>query len=225
MSLVLEHIARLRLIPIVVIDEVEQAGALGDALVAGGLPIVEVTFRTGAAEGALRSLAKRSDLIVGAGTILTTELVDRATDAGAGFLLSPGTNPRVVEHALRKGITMIPGVATPSEIELALSLGASALKFFPAESLGGAAAIEALAGPYPAVQFVPTGGITAERLPHYLRLLAVLACGGSWLAPRALVSAGRFDEIRDVVARAATLVREYAVVGGDSRTFDVPSSK
>jgi 2-dehydro-3-deoxyphosphogluconate aldolase/(4S)-4-hydroxy-2-oxoglutarate aldolase len=206
MNQVLKRIAELKLIPMVVLDHAEHAAPFGDALVVGGLPVAEVTFRTPAAEEAIRTLAKRGDLLVGAGTVLSTELADRAIDAGAQFIVAPGTNPKVVRHVLDRGATMIPGVVTPTDIELAMSLGANALKFFPAESMGGVATLKALAGPYPDVRFIPTGGITPELLPNYLKLPSVLACGGSWLAPRDLLAAGRFDAIKVLVEQAVKLL-------------------
>src|SRR5262249_22852940 len=154
-----------------------------------------VTFRTPAAEQSILALAERGDMLVGAGTVLTTEQADRAIDAGAQFLVAPGTNPKVVEHVLKRGFPMVPGIATPSETELAISLGMEVLKFFPAETMGGIAALKAFAGPFPDTRFMPTGGITPEMLPHYLKLSSVVACGGSWLAPRDLLKAGRFDSI------------------------------
>jgi 2-dehydro-3-deoxyphosphogluconate aldolase/(4S)-4-hydroxy-2-oxoglutarate aldolase len=144
--------------------------------------------------------------LVGAGTILTTEQADRAIDAGARFLVAPGTNPKVVEHVLKRGVPMVPGVATPSEIELATSLGVPVLKFFPAETMGGMIALQAFAGPYPDARFLPTGGITPEMLPNYLRLRSVVACGGSWMAPRDLLAAGRFDAIAALIERAKKLL-------------------
>jgi 2-dehydro-3-deoxyphosphogluconate aldolase/(4S)-4-hydroxy-2-oxoglutarate aldolase len=206
MTSVLARIEKFRLLPIVVLDKAEHAAAFGDTLVAGGLPIVEFTLRTPAAEPAIRTLAKRGDLLVGAGTILTIEQADRAIDAGAQFLVAPGTNPKVVEHVLKRGLPMVPGVATPSEIELAVSLGAEVLKFFPAETMGGVAALKALAGPFPDVRFLPTGGITPELLPSYLRLRSVVACGGSWIAPRDLLAAGRFDAIAALIEQAKKLL-------------------
>jgi len=190
----------------VVMDKVEHAAPFGDALVQGGLPIAEITFRTPAAEGAIRALAKRGDVLVGAGTILSTEQADRAIDAGAKFLVAPGTNPTVVEHTLKRGLPIVPGVVTPSEIELALSLGVSVLKFFPAETMGGVATLKALAGPYPDVRFIPTGGITPEMIPSYLQLRSVIACGGSWMAPRDLLAAGRFDAIKCLIEDAVALL-------------------
>jgi 2-dehydro-3-deoxyphosphogluconate aldolase/(4S)-4-hydroxy-2-oxoglutarate aldolase len=205
MTTIIDQIAKLKLIPMVVMDKADDAEPFGDALVKGGLPIAEVTFRTPAAESSIRALAERGDVLVGAGTVLTTEQADRAIDAGAQFIVAPGTNPKVVEHVLKRGLPMVPGVVTPSEIELAMSLGVPLLKFFPAETMGGVATLKALAGPYPEVRFVPTGGITPELAPGYLRLKNVVACGGSWMAPRELMRAGRFDAITCLVEQAAKL--------------------
>jgi 2-dehydro-3-deoxyphosphogluconate aldolase/(4S)-4-hydroxy-2-oxoglutarate aldolase len=209
---ILERIAELKLIPMVVIDHAEHAGPFGDALVGGGLPVAEITFRTAAAETAIRELARRGDLLVGAGTVLSKELADRAIDAGAQFIVAPGTNPEVVEHVLKRGSTMIPGVVSPTEIEFALSLGVSTLKFFPAETMGGVAMLKALAGPYPDVRFIPTGGITPELLPNYLKLASVAACGGSWLAPRDLLAAGTFDAIKRLVEQAVKIIAGPPIV-------------
>jgi 2-dehydro-3-deoxyphosphogluconate aldolase/(4S)-4-hydroxy-2-oxoglutarate aldolase len=206
MNSVLERITELRLVPMVVIDRAEHVVGFGDALVAGGLPIAEITFRTPAAEAAIRALAARGDVLVGAGTVLSREQADRALDAGAQFLVAPGTNPTVVEHVLKRGATMFPGVVTPSEIELAMSLGVGTMKFFPAETMGGVATLAALAGPYPDVRFIPTGGITPELLPSYLRLHSVVACGGSWLAPRHLLAEGKFEAIQRLVEQAAKIL-------------------
>jgi 2-dehydro-3-deoxyphosphogluconate aldolase/(4S)-4-hydroxy-2-oxoglutarate aldolase len=212
MNAILERISKLKLIPMVVMDHAEHAGPFGDALVSGGLPVAEITFRTAAAEPAIRELAKRGDLLVGAGTVLSKELADRAIDAGAQFVVAPGTNPDVVEHVLKRGGTMIPGVISPTEIEFALSLGVSTLKFFPAETMGGVVMLKALAGPYPDVRFIPTGGITPELLPSYLKLASVTACGGSWLAPRDLLAAGKFDAIKRLVEQAVKIIAGPPVV-------------
>jgi 2-dehydro-3-deoxyphosphogluconate aldolase/(4S)-4-hydroxy-2-oxoglutarate aldolase len=206
MAQLINRLAQLKLIPMVVMDKAEHSAAFGDALVRGGLPVAEITFRTPAAEAAIRALARRGDLLVGAGTILSTEQANRAIGAGAQFLVAPGTNPKVVEHVLKRGVAMVPGVVTPSEIELAMSLGLSTLKYFPAETMGGVATLKALAGPYPDVRFVPTGGITPELLPNYLRLSNVVACGGSWLAPRDLLAAGKFDAIACLIEQAAKIL-------------------
>lgn len=213
MSDILTRLGASRLIPMVVIDDVEHAHAFGETLVAGGLPVAEVTFRTPSAEEAIRRLAKNRELLVGAGTVLTVEQADRAIDAGAQFLVAPGTNPKVVEHVVMRGLPVIPGVVTPSEIELATSLGATALKFFPAENMGGVATLKAFAGPYPDARFIPTGGITPELLPSYLRLPHVIACGGSWLAPREFLAAGRFDAIATLLENAQRLLAGPPEVG------------
>ncbi len=206
MNSVFKQIQALRILPIVVIDSAQHAAPLGEALVAGGLPVVEITFRTAAAEGAIKAIAKRADLLVGAGTILTTDQADRAIDAGAQFLVAPGTNPKVIDHVRKRGVPMVPGVATPSEIELAMSLGVDVLKFFPAETMGGVMSLKAFAGPFPDTHFLPTGGITPELLPEYLNLPSVVACGGSWMAPRDLLKAGRFDAIAALVEQAMKLL-------------------
>lgn len=206
MNDVLKQIAQMRLVPMVVFDKAEYATPLADALVAGGLPVAEITFRTDAAEESIHLLALRDDLLVGAGTVLSVEQADRAIDAGAQFIVSPGTNPKVVEHCLHRGITVAPGVATPTEIELAMSLGVSTLKFFPAETMGGVKALKALSAPYRDVRFIPTGGISQENLLRYLEVPCVLACGGSWLAPRNLMADGRFDAIRHLVKQSVELL-------------------
>jgi 2-dehydro-3-deoxyphosphogluconate aldolase/(4S)-4-hydroxy-2-oxoglutarate aldolase len=208
MADVLKKLAALKIIPMVVIDTAEHAGPFGDALVAAGLPVAEITFRTPTAEAAVRALADRGDVLVGAGTILTTEQADRAIDAGAQFLVAPGTNPRIVEHVLKRNLPIVPGVATPTEIENAISLGATALKFFPAETMGGVAALKAFAGPYPYARFIPTGGITRELLPSYFALSNVIACGGSWLAPRDLLQAGDWGKITALLKQARELTSQ-----------------
>jgi 2-dehydro-3-deoxyphosphogluconate aldolase/(4S)-4-hydroxy-2-oxoglutarate aldolase len=206
MNNILNRIGELKLVPMVVLDHADHAAPFGDVLVSGGLPIVEITFRTAAAESAIRTLANRGDLLVGAGTVLTTEQADRAMDAGAQFIVAPGTNPKVVEHVRKRGGTMCPGVVTPTDIELAISLGVTTLKFFPAETMGGVATLKALAGPFPDVRFIPTGGITPELIPSYLKLTSVVACGGSWLAPRHLLAEGKFDAIQRLVEQAVKLL-------------------
>jgi 2-dehydro-3-deoxyphosphogluconate aldolase/(4S)-4-hydroxy-2-oxoglutarate aldolase len=203
---VLDRLGRLRLVPMVVMDSAAYADGFGDALVAGGLPVAEVTFRTDAAEDSIRRLAKRGDLLVGAGTVLTKEQADRAIDAGAAFIVAPGTNPPVIDHCLLRSVPIVPGVATPTDIDLAMSFGLTTVKFFPAENLGGTATLKAYAGPYADVTFLPTGGITPEKLPDYLRLPFVLACGGSWLAPREALAMGDFATIRARIEEAARLL-------------------
>ncbi len=202
---------RLRAAGVVPVVEVEDAGravALAQALEAGGLPIVEVTFRTEAAAEALRRVARDAPgVFLIAGTVTSTRQADVAFDAGARLLVAPGLNRAVVEYAGRLGVPMMPGVCTPSEVEAAISLGIRAVKLFPIEPIGGLPYLRALAAPYSTMAWNPTGGITAASLPGYLAIESVLACGGSWVAPRADVAAGRFDEIAARAAAAVGIVR------------------
>lgn len=212
-----DTISRLGVVPVVEIQDPADASALGKALQAGGLPCAEITFRTAFAAEAIRRMRDACpDLLIGAGTVLTREQVDAALDAGAAFLVAPGFNPRVLEHALDRGVPMLPGVSTPSEIEVATDAGASMLKFFPAEVAGGVAFLKAVAPVYQAVRFVPTGGIGPDNLASYLALPNVAACGGSWMVKKDLIAAGRFDLIELAVRRAVELVR--GVTGGMDRS-------
>jgi 2-dehydro-3-deoxyphosphogluconate aldolase/(4S)-4-hydroxy-2-oxoglutarate aldolase len=191
-------------IPVVEIEDDGHAVALAQALEAGGLPLVEVTFRTEAAANALRLIARDApNVFLIAGTVTSTRLADIALDAGAKMLVAPGFNRAVVEHSWWIGLPMMPGVCTPTEVEAAMALGLATLKVFPIEPIGGLRYLRALAAPYPAMTWAPTGGITVETLPGYLGVASVLSCGGSWVAPRADVAAGRFEEIS---ARAAAVV-------------------
>ncbi len=186
----------------------DRAAGLGRALLAAGLPCAEITFRTSAAADALRALRDACpDLLVGAGTILRPEQVDAAMDAGAAFLVSPGFNPRVVERALERGISIVPGASTPTEIESVLAMGLETMKFFPAEVSGGVAFLKAVAPVYPTVRFLPTGGISPSNLAAYLALPNVLACGGSWMVRRDLVDAGDTEAIERLAAEAVGLAR------------------
>jgi 2-dehydro-3-deoxyphosphogluconate aldolase/(4S)-4-hydroxy-2-oxoglutarate aldolase len=203
-------IATHRIVPVIAIESVAHALPLADALLAGGLPIIEVTFRTAAALDVIRLLAReRPQLLVGAGTVLDPATVDAAAEAGARFALAPGCSPATVQRACEIGLPFVPGVQTPSEVELALSLGCTTLKFFPAEAAGGVQMLEALHGPYKhtGVKFVPTGGVSPANLASYLACGAVAAIGGTWLAKASDMAEGRFDEIaaraREAVASAA----------------------
>ena len=207
MNEVLKRIGELKLVPVVVLDSVEHAMPLADALVSGGLPIAEVTFRTDAAEQAIRVMAGRGDLLVGAGTVLNVAQADRAIDGGATFIVAPGTSPQVVEHCLSRGVAVTPGVATPTDIELGLSLGLETFKYFPAEVLGGVRALKAVSAPYRGVQFLPTGGISLQNLRDYLQLPNVLACGGSWLAAGDKLASGDFVAIEAGVKQAVDLLQ------------------
>lgn len=201
----LDQLVRHRLVPVVVIDDASDAPALGDALVAGGLPVAEVTFRTAAAADAIRALADRGDVLVGAGTVLTAAQVDAAVAAGAAYVVSPGTSRAVVERCREHAVTALPGAVTASEVQAALELGVRTVKFFPAGTAGGAPAIAALAAPFGDVRFVPTGGIGPANLAQFLALPSVAAVGGSWMVPRDLVGARATDALRTLVADAVAL--------------------
>ncbi len=203
MNEVLTKFQKLGIIPVVKIDDAKDAEPLAKALCEGGLPVAEVTFRTAAAKEAIANMVKACpDMFVGAGTVLTTEQVDEAIEAGAKFIVSPGLNPKVVKYCQEKGITITPGTSSPTDIEMALELGLDAVKFFPAEASGGLAKIKAMAAPYVNMKFMPTGGINAKNLNSYLDFPKILACGGSWMVSDALINAGEFDKIRDLTREA-----------------------
>jgi 2-dehydro-3-deoxyphosphogluconate aldolase/(4S)-4-hydroxy-2-oxoglutarate aldolase len=205
---VLDRIEAARLLPVVVVDQASEAVPLAKALVAGGLPVAEVTFRTDAAAEAIRRIVSEvPDALVGAGTVLTPEQVRAARSAGATFLVTPGFNPAVVAAAADEGLPIVPGVNNPTGVEQAMAAGLSAVKFFPAEPTGGVPFLKALMGPYRTMRFVPTGGIGPKNLRDYLALPAVLACGGSWMVEPALVRAGRFDEVQRMTAEAVALAK------------------
>jgi len=187
-----------RIVPVVVLDSVESAEPLAEALLAGGLDIMEITFRTAAAEESIQRIADRfPEILLGAGTLLEKDQVKRAKNAGAVFGLAPGLNPEIVAAAQEIGLQFSPGVMTPSEVEQALSLGCKLLKFFPAEAAGGVDMLKSLAGPYAhtGVKFIPTGGVSSANLTSYLKLSVVAAIGGSWMVDKALVNAGKWAEI------------------------------
>lgn len=170
------------IIPVIKLHRVEEAIPLAQALLAGGIPVAEVTFRTEAAAGGIAAIRREfPQMLVGAGTVLTTEQASSAIEAGAQFVVSPGSNGKIIDRVLESGVAMIPGVATPTEIEAAMEKGLRVVKFFPAEALGGIAMLKALAGPYPQMKFVPTGGISADNMRDYLQQKNVLAVGGSWM--------------------------------------------
>ncbi len=211
MTAVLEALRRFRLLPLIVIDDAAKADPLARALVDGGLPCAEVAFRTPAAADALRRIAAgHPELLVGAGTILTAAQAEEARKAGARFIVSPGLSQKVVEYCRTHDLEVFPGVCTPTEVSAALDLGLTALKFFPAEPAGGLRYLEALAAPFGGVEFIPTGGIGAANVAAYLASPVVLACGGSWMAPRAWIEAGEFDRIRREVAQAVRAARPAA---------------
>jgi 2-dehydro-3-deoxyphosphogluconate aldolase/(4S)-4-hydroxy-2-oxoglutarate aldolase len=213
-----EQLRAAGVVPVVEVEDAGRAVALAQALEAGGLPIVEVTFRTDAAAAAIERIARDvPGVFLIAGTVLSTRQADVALDAGARMLVAPGFNPAVVEHARRIGLPMLPGVCTPSEVEAALSLGLTAVKLFPIEPIGGVRYLRALAGPYGRMLWNPTGGITADRLQDYLAVTSVLACGGSWVAPRADIADGRFEEITARAAEAVQTVRRARTPQGGPR--------
>lgn len=207
----LDRILAQRVVPVIVLDSAEHAEPLAEALLAGGLDIMEITFRTAAAEESIRRIARNfPDILVGAGTLLTAEQVRRAKDAGAAFGLAPGLNPTTVAAAKEAELVFSPGVMTPSEIEQAMALDCTLLKFFPAETAGGAKALGALAGPYAhtGVKFIPTGGITPGNLPDYLASPVVAAVGGSWMVDKKLVNAGNWEEITRLTGEALAAAKK-----------------
>ncbi len=203
MSEVLEKLGRIGIVPVVKLDRAEDALPLAKALCGGGLPCAEVTFRTGAAAEAIRIMTENfPQMCVGAGTVLTPHQVDAAVEAGAGFIVSPGLNPRTVRYCLEKKVPMVPGISTPSDMEQAIEFGLEVVKFFPAEQSGGLAKIKAMAAPYTGMKFMPTGGISAKNLNSYLGFDKVIACGGSWMVPSDLVKAGEWDKIEQLTREA-----------------------
>ncbi len=207
MSETLDQLAAARLVPVVVLDDAAHARPLAGALVEGGLPVAEVTFRTAAAAAAIEQMAADGRVLVGAGTVLTPAQVDQAVDAGARYVVSPGLSREVVERCAERGVPALPGAVTATEVQAALAAGISTVKFFPAETSGGAAAIKALSAPFGDVRFVPTGGIGPKNLADYLSLSSVAAVGGSWRVPRDAIAAGRFEDVAAMVAEAVALTR------------------
>ena len=208
MSLIEEILAR-RIVPVVVVNDATRAAGLGDALVAGNLPVAEVTLRTPAALETIATMAKNPDLLVGAGTVLTPAQVDLAVDAGAKFLVSPGYSAAAVARAAERGVPIVPGTVTPSEVMTAIAGGLKLLKFFPASNYGGAGTLKAFSSVFSGINFVPTGGVSAGNLGDYLSLPNVPAVGGSWMVPAKTVDAGDFATIEqlctEAVAAAAAL--------------------
>lgn len=204
---ILQQLRRLRIVPLIVIDDPARAVPLARALIDGGLPCAEIAFRTPAAREALRRIAAECpDILLGAGTVLSIDQAEQARQAGAHFVVSPGLNERVVRHCQDHAIPVFPGVCTPTEIEAALTCNLTVLKFFPAEPMGGLAFLKAIAAPYGGVEFLPTGGINAGNVANYLAFDRVLACGGSWMAPQSWIDSGDFDRIRGEVAQAVAAV-------------------
>lgn len=209
MNEVLEKIQELGIVPVVVLNDAKDAAPLAQALCNGGLPCAEVTFRTDAAEEAIRIMSEQfPDMLIGAGTVITTEQVDRAVAAGAKFIVSPGLNPRIVKYCVEKGILITPGCTNPSDIEQAIENGLEVVKFFPAEPAGGLKMIKAMAAPYVGMKFMPTGGINQNNVRDYLAYDRIVACGGSWMVKGDLVDAGEFDKIEELTKEAVEIVKE-----------------
>lgn len=209
MENLIKKISDIGVVPVVKIDNADDALPLAAALKNGGLCCAEITFRTDAAEESIRKISQEyPDFLVAAGTVLTPAQADAAMKAGASFIVSPGLNSVVVSHCINKNYPVIPGICTPTEIESAMTLGLRYLKFFPAEAAGGVKMIKAMSAPYTKIKFMPTGGIGIKNLADYLNCGAVFACGGSWMVPSDKISAGKFDEIEQLTREAVMLVKE-----------------
>ncbi len=212
MNAVLEEISKIGIVPVIALDKVEDAEPLAKALIEGGLPCAEVTFRTAAAEESIRVMASKfPELLVGAGTVLTTEQVDRAVAAGAKFIVSPGLNPEIVKYCVDKNIPITPGTANPSDVEQAIKYGLEVVKFFPAEQAGGLAMIKAMSAPYVNMKFMPTGGINPNNLTSYLDFGKIIACGGSWMVKKDMVAAGDFEGIKRMTKEAVETMLGFEV--------------
>jgi len=202
---VLKQISDIGIVPVIKIDRVEDAIPLAKALIDGGLPCAEITFRTSAARDSIKAISEKyPQMLVGAGTVLTKQQADEAMAAGAKFIVSPGLNPEIVKHCNKKGYPIAPGVSNASDVEVALSLGLEVVKFFPAESTGGLPMIKSLAAPYTNMKFMPTGGINAKNLNSYLNFPKIIACGGSWMVNADMINAGDFKGIKQLTKEAVT---------------------
>ena len=226
MNEVLSKIQKIGIVPVVVLNDAKDAAPLAKALCEGGLPCAEVTFRTDAAEESIKIMTTEyPDMLVGAGTVLTTEQVDRAINAGAKFIVSPGLNPKIVQYCLDKGVPITPGTSNPSDVEQAIEFGLEVVKFFPAEAAGGLNMIKSMAAPYVNMKFMPTGGINASNIKSYLDFPKIIACGGSWMVSNDLVKAGEFDKIRDLTREAVQTMlgfelRHVGINANDSSEAD-----
>ena len=209
MNPILEQLSRFGVVPVVVLNDAKDAEPLAKALCDGGLPCAEVTFRTAAAEESIRTMTEKyPEMLVGAGTVLTTEQVDRAVAAGAKFIVSPGFDPEIVDYCLEKEILVLPGCVTPSEVAQGVKRGLKVLKFFPAEQYGGVATIKAMAAAYVGIQFMPTGGINPKNVKDYLACDKIFACGGSWMVKGDVIEAGEFDKIEALTKEAVAIIKE-----------------
>jgi len=221
LNAILENLSKLGIIPVITINDAEKAVPLAKALTKGGIPCAEITLRTSEGEEAIRKISKElPDMLVGAGTVLTIEQVDRAINAGAKFIVTPGLNSKVVEYCNKKNILVTPGCSTPSDIEKALELNLEVVKFFPAEQSGGIKYINAIAAPYKSVMFMPTGGINAINLNDYLASENVLCCGGSWMVKEELIDGSNFDEIARLTSEAI-----YSMLGFELAHIGINAKK
>ncbi|WP_029231529.1 bifunctional 4-hydroxy-2-oxoglutarate aldolase/2-dehydro-3-deoxy-phosphogluconate aldolase [Butyrivibrio sp. VCB2006] len=212
MDKICEELYKIGIVPVIAIDDAKDAVPLAEALIKGGLPAAEVTFRTAAAEEAIRLISEKfPEMIVGAGTVLNAEQADRAKAAGAKFIVSPGFNRSNVEYIQSIGVPVVPGTATPGEVEQAIELGLDCVKFFPAEQNGGIAKIKAMAAPYTKMHFMPTGGVNKNNLNDYLSFNKVFCCGGSWMVKKDLISAGKFDEIEAMTRDAVNAMLGFTM--------------
>lgn len=204
---ILKELSNIGIIPVVKINDAKKAVPLAKALAKGGLNAAEITFRTDAAEDAIREISKACpDMLVGAGTVLTTDQAQRALDAGAKFIVSPGFNPKVVKWCLDNGVTPLPGCTTPSEIEQALELGLKVVKFFPAEQSGGLAKIKAMSAPYGGIKFMPTGGVSLDNVNNYLCDKCIIACGGSFMVKESYIDNENWDEITKLTRQSVEIM-------------------
>ncbi|MDD2404029.1 MAG: bifunctional 4-hydroxy-2-oxoglutarate aldolase/2-dehydro-3-deoxy-phosphogluconate aldolase [Victivallaceae bacterium] len=205
MRQICEQLGKLKIVPVIAIEEAENANNLAEALVEGNLPCAEITFRTAAAAESIRVMARRKDILVGAGTVITVSQVKQAVDNGAKFIVSPGFVTKVVEYCIDNHIPVLPGICTPTELCLALEYGLDVVKFFPAEAYGGIKTLKAISAPFANMRFVPTGGIDASNLLDYLNVKKVLACGGSWMVKSNLIAEQKFEEITRLSLEATSI--------------------
>ncbi len=207
----MQRISKIGVVPVIKLDRPEEdAQPLAKALIEGGLPVAEVTFRVAGAAKAIKIMKDTyPDMIVGAGTVLKTEQVDEAIAAGAEFIVSPGINPKIVKYCQEKNIPIYPGTITPTEIEMALELGLTDLKFFPAAQYGGLKTINALCAPYNMVKFMPTGGVSLANLDEFLANKNIIACGGSYMVSADLIDNKKWDEITQICKDTCEVVKKY----------------
>lgn len=205
----MEQVAACGIVPVVVLDDAELAVPTAKALLKGSINVMEITFRTSAAKASIAKVAQEvPEMIVGAGTVINVQQVRDAVEAGAKFIVSPGSDKEVIEEAQKFNVPIVPGVVTPSEIMMGLKLGLKVFKFFPAESYGGLKTIKALCGPFPQITFIPTGGISQSNADEYFKNSKIQAVGGSWMVSKDMISAGKFDEITEKSAQATALYKE-----------------